>query len=93
MFVLQAHSDAVHAIVGMNGQMLGGKPLKCSWGRHQSSRGALALLPCMHPPPSDLGAVSSIMPGVEGGSLHHWSPPAALAAVLAEPLMDGALNL
>ncbi|KAK9813604.1 hypothetical protein WJX73_010245 [Symbiochloris irregularis] len=35
----EQHVEAVHAIVGMNGQVVGGKPLKCSWGRHQTSRG------------------------------------------------------
>ncbi|KAK9829495.1 hypothetical protein WJX72_006199 [[Myrmecia] bisecta] len=31
----QRHEDAVRAIIGMNGQLLGGKALKCSWGRQQ----------------------------------------------------------
>ena len=44
--VVQEHAEAVHAIVGMNGQTVGGKPLKCSWGRHQSSRAQGALLLC-----------------------------------------------
>jgi len=30
----KAHEDAVRAILGMNGAALGGKTLKCSWGRH-----------------------------------------------------------
>ena len=30
----KAHEDALRAIVGMNGAALGGKLLKCSWGRH-----------------------------------------------------------
>ena len=29
------HAEAVNAIVTMNGQMVGGKPLKCAWGQHQ----------------------------------------------------------
>lgn len=33
----KSHQDAVHAIVGMNGQSLGGKVMKCSWGRHPST--------------------------------------------------------
>ena len=32
----QHHEEAVRAIVSMNGQKLGGKALKCSWGRHQN---------------------------------------------------------
>ena len=32
----QKHEDAVQAIVSMNGQVVGSKPLKCSWGRHQA---------------------------------------------------------
>ncbi|PSC75397.1 oligouridylate-binding 1-like [Micractinium conductrix] len=31
------HQDAVRAIGGMNGQNLGGKVMKCSWGRHPST--------------------------------------------------------
>ena len=34
-----AHADAVRAIVGLSGQNLGGKALKCSWGRHQARKG------------------------------------------------------
>ena len=34
-----SHPDAVRAIVGLNGQNLGGKALKCSWGRHQARKG------------------------------------------------------
>eukprot|EP00887_Chlorella_sp_A99_P001281 scaffold14.g1281.t1 len=30
----KSHEDAVRAIVGMNGQVLVGKVVKCSWGRH-----------------------------------------------------------
>lgn len=37
--MVQRHADAVRAIFEMNGQIVGGKPLKCSWGRHQSNRG------------------------------------------------------
>ncbi|PRW50946.1 oligouridylate-binding 1-like [Chlorella sorokiniana] len=33
----KAHADAVRAIVGMNGQALGGKVMKCSWGRHPNT--------------------------------------------------------
>ena len=32
------HADAVRAIVGLSGQNLGGKALKCSWGRHQARK-------------------------------------------------------
>ena len=28
------HNDAVRAIIGMNGAIIGGKSIKCSWGRH-----------------------------------------------------------
>lgn len=31
----ERHEDAVRAIVNMNGGNLGGRALKCSWGRHQ----------------------------------------------------------
>ena len=34
-----SHADAVRAIVGLSGQNLGGKALKCSWGRHQARKG------------------------------------------------------
>ncbi len=30
-----SHAEDVQAIVAMNGQMLGNRTLKCSWGRHQ----------------------------------------------------------
>lgn len=33
-----SHADAVRAIVGLSGQNLGGKALKCSWGRHQARK-------------------------------------------------------
>jgi nucleolysin TIA-1/TIAR len=33
------HDDAVAAIVGMTGQALGGRVLKCSWGRHPAAGG------------------------------------------------------
>lgn len=47
---VQQHAEAVHAIVGMNGQTVAAKPLKCSWGRHQSSRAAgTALLDLSRP--------------------------------------------
>lgn len=29
------HIEAVYAIITMNGQTVGNKPLKCAWGRHQ----------------------------------------------------------
>ena len=32
----ERHEDAVRAIVNMNGGNLGGRALKCSWGRHQA---------------------------------------------------------
>jgi len=31
----QKHEDAVRAIVNMNGGLVSGRALKCSWGRHQ----------------------------------------------------------
>ena len=31
----ERHEDAVRAIVNMNGGILSGRALKCSWGRHQ----------------------------------------------------------
>lgn len=31
------HPDAVRAIVGMNGQMMAGRTIKCSWGRHPNA--------------------------------------------------------
>ena len=34
-----SHAEAVRAIVGLSGQNLGGKALKCSWGRHQARKG------------------------------------------------------
>ncbi len=33
-----SHADAVRAIVGLSGQSLGGKALKCSWGRHSARK-------------------------------------------------------
>lgn len=36
------HEEAVNAIVAQNGQMLGEKPLKCSWGRHQPRQDSVA---------------------------------------------------
>ncbi|KAL4537847.1 hypothetical protein Ndes2526B_g04291 [Nannochloris sp. 'desiccata'] len=33
----KSHEDAVLAIVGMNGAVLAGKQLKCSWGRHPNT--------------------------------------------------------
>lgn len=36
----QKHEDAVNAIVSMNGQHVGSKPLKCDWGRHQPRQNA-----------------------------------------------------
>ena len=33
-----SHAEAVRAIVGLSGQNLGGKALKCSWGRHQARK-------------------------------------------------------
>ncbi len=32
----ERHEDAVRAIVNMNGGMVSGRALKCSWGRHQA---------------------------------------------------------
>lgn len=33
----KTHEDAVRAIMGMNGHGMGGKLLKCSWGRHPNT--------------------------------------------------------
>jgi nucleolysin TIA-1/TIAR len=33
----KSHDDAVHAILTMNGKVLGDKTLKCSWGRHPNA--------------------------------------------------------
>ena len=33
-----SHADAVQAIVGLSGQNLGGKVLKCSWGRYKPQK-------------------------------------------------------
>lgn len=33
----KSHDDAVHAILAMNGKALGGRMLKCSWGRHPNA--------------------------------------------------------
>ena len=33
----KSHDDAVLAIIGMNGALLAGKQLKCSWGRHPNT--------------------------------------------------------
>lgn len=44
------HAAAVAAIVEMNGRQLGGKTLKCAWGRHQN-RAAQAPAPASLPPP------------------------------------------
>ena len=41
----ERHEDAVRAIVNMNGGNLGGRALKCSWGRHQARRS-------LRPPPA-----------------------------------------
>lgn len=37
------HAEAVRAIVGLSGQNLGGKALKCSWGRHQARKAQLSM--------------------------------------------------
>ena len=39
------HAEAVRAIVGLSGQNLGGKALKCSWGRHQARKTGPEALP------------------------------------------------
>ncbi len=39
------HAEAVRAIVGLSGQNLGGKALKCSWGRHQARKTGPDALP------------------------------------------------
>ena len=44
------HAAAVAAIVEMNGRQLGGKTLKCAWGRHQNR----AAPPPPPPPPPPL---------------------------------------
>lgn len=36
-----SHADAVRSIVGLSGQNLGGKALKCSWGRHQARKAGI----------------------------------------------------
>lgn len=38
----EKHSEAVAAIVGMSGQNLAGRTVKCSWGRHQTATGSVA---------------------------------------------------
>lgn len=40
------HADAVRAIAHMNGCLVSGRTLKCSWGRHQIS---VQQVPCVQP--------------------------------------------
>lgn len=44
----QTHAEAVQAIVGLSGQTLGGKTLKCSWGRWASFSDACLFRPWKH---------------------------------------------
>ena len=39
-----SHADAVQAILGLNGEILGGKALKCSWGKHRAQLAGTAPL-------------------------------------------------
>ncbi|KAK9825460.1 hypothetical protein WJX81_004884 [Elliptochloris bilobata] len=40
----ERHEDAVRAIVNMNGGNLGGRALKCSWGRHQARHNEVGMV-------------------------------------------------
>lgn len=85
------HDDAVAAIVGMTGQALGGRVLKCSWGRHPAAGGnnsqAGVLLAAaaagMSPMggPMSLGGPHGGMSGMgPGGPLYPGVTAASLAA-------------
>ena len=56
------HDEAVHAIVSMNGQTIGSKPLKCAWGRHQPRQTPvppLQLLQMQHQMQNELGLLGA----------------------------------
>jgi len=64
----RSHMEAVQAIVGLNGQVVGGRQLKCSWGRHPKV------------PPSGvkanlvMAAVAAGVPQVGMGVMPHAQP-------------------
>jgi nucleolysin TIA-1/TIAR len=64
----RSHTEAVQAIVGLNGQVIGGRQLKCSWGRHPKV------------PPSGvkanlvMAAVAAGVPQVGMGVMPHAQP-------------------
>ena len=96
---VQRHADAVHAIVGMNGQVLGNKPLKCGWGRHQLQQqgstalnnqlammGAFSPMGLMGPGPAGLvpGMAPMMMPGAMGGNQNMLGPQLGLGGQMGQ---------
>ena len=96
---VQRHADAVHAIVGMNGQVLGNKPLKCGWGRHQLQQqgntalnNQLAMMGAFSPmglmghggPGMVPGMAPMMMPGGMGGNQNMLGPQLGLGGQLGQ---------
>ena len=96
---VQRHADAVHAIVGMNGQVLGNKPLKCGWGRHQLQQqgstalnnqlammGAFSPMGLMGPGPAGLvpGMAPMMMPGAMGANQNMLGPQLGLGGQMGQ---------
>ncbi|KAK9845716.1 hypothetical protein WJX81_000399 [Elliptochloris bilobata] len=76
------HTAAVAAIVEMNGRQLGGKTLKCAWGRHHNRAAQPAApaapAPVLPPPPINAVAVQGLLRlGMLGGGSPSGAAPRA----------------
>ena len=81
----ERHEDAVRAIVNMNGGNLGGRALKCSWGRHQARPSKRA--PFLKIRLCDLGKGNAIEGNLSGRALKcswgcHQARPSKRAVLL-----------
>ena len=81
------HAAAVAAIVEMNGCQLGGKKLKCAWGRHQNraAQAPASALPPPLPPMHPIAAQGLLRLGMLGG------PAGAAAAPTSTGFLGPAL--
>ena len=86
----KTHAQAAHAIVAINGQMVGDNGLKCGWGQlqpRQSCTPALETPHMQHPlgymwPQSFLGFMSPML-GMPGGmQMPCWHPSSGSAQIL-----------
>ena len=98
------HAAAVAAIVEMNGRQLGGKTLKCAWGRHQNRAAQASPAPASLPPPPlpihpaaakgllRLGALGAPVGGAAAPASTGFMGPAAAGVQVAARIRESSMG-